>query len=87
MPKNSATIEELIRRLTWAANETLPPEIDSSQISQTYLNGSFPNKLGKSLLILDVDTRAWTRETLDKQEQMTWGRLNHYIYGSSFHQS
>lgn len=41
-----------------------------------------PHGLGKDLVILDVDTRAWATESPSNMSQLTWGRLNHYLYGS-----
>jgi len=40
-----------------------------------------PRGLGKKLVVLDVDTRAWATEDPAHMSQLTWGRLNHYLYG------
>lgn len=41
----------------------------------------YPNKLGNKVLLLDVDSRAWDIEDPVDFSQMSYGRLNHYLYG------
>ncbi|TKX19720.1 hypothetical protein C1H76_7918 [Elsinoe australis] len=40
----------------------------------------YPNKLGNKVLLLDVDSRAWDIEDPVDFSQMSYGRLNHYLY-------
>jgi len=45
-------------------------------------NSAFPKRLGKDLIIIDVDNRPWIADDPADMSQRTWGRLNHYLYGS-----
>ncbi|KAF4549856.1 Hypothetical protein D9617_19g101610 [Elsinoe fawcettii] len=54
--------------------------IGPEDITAGMTNHLFPNKLGKDLVILDVDTRPWRVENTKDMSQLSWGRLNHYLY-------
>lgn len=42
----------------------------------------FPDKLGKELCLVNVDTRPWKpSEDLTKETDVGWGRLNQFLYG------
>lgn len=59
------------------------PRLDESDMGLRP-NTLYPKPLGKKVLMLDIDTRPWNIEaSLNKQSQLAWGRLNHYLYGTS----
>lgn len=46
-------------------------------------NDLYPTKLGKKLIILDVDSRPWNINDPKEMTQLDWGRLNHYLYAQN----
>ena len=85
-------------RITWAEDRSIPQVLGelpwspsmsglNFSINDTFRHSLHPQGLGKDLVILDVDTRVWTTEDASNMSQLTWGRLNHYLYGSYFSQS
>ncbi|KAF2218666.1 hypothetical protein BDZ85DRAFT_78407 [Elsinoe ampelina] len=54
--------------------------IGPAEITAGMSDHLYPNKLGKRLVILDVDTRPWRVDSLKDMSQLSYGRLNHYLY-------
>ncbi|PNS14794.1 hypothetical protein CAC42_2023 [Sphaceloma murrayae] len=53
------------------------------EVTAHLTNDLFPLKLGKELVILDVDNRPWDIRNANDMSQLSWGRLNHYLYAKT----
>ncbi|PNS18468.1 hypothetical protein CAC42_6285 [Sphaceloma murrayae] len=71
---------QMLNQMPW--NPSLMPHYD---VLKPLRNGHFgsklyPNKLGKKVLLLDVDDRTWMKEDPANMTDLAYGRLNHYLY-------
>ncbi|GAM86203.1 hypothetical protein ANO11243_042150 [Dothideomycetidae sp. 11243] len=66
---------QMLEKMPWNPSMMRDIHVDSSFSSPLY-----PTRLGKDVLVLDIDTRPWHAEAPANMSRMTWGRLNHYVY-------
>ncbi|GAM89512.1 hypothetical protein ANO11243_075510 [Dothideomycetidae sp. 11243] len=72
---SSSSILQLLDSIPWK-----PSMLFNVTVDPTFHRNTYTSNFGKSLIILDVDTRSWLPEPASNMSELVWGRLNHYIY-------
>ncbi|KAF4549180.1 Hypothetical protein D9617_23g005950 [Elsinoe fawcettii] len=74
-------IPTTLKNMPW--NPSMLPDysvLDQVKETGDFSSSLYPNPLGNKVVLLDVDTRHWAISNAANMTQVSYGRLNHYLY-------